>query len=743
MSRAAARYRAAMAAILLLAAGGRPAAAAEVRIFQTNTQAAFLAGTLEGISVDPQGRLRLADRVERVAAVGEPFLFSAAAHPDGWVVGTGNAGRVLLVTRGGEVRELFAAAEPEIFAVWADPDGTVFAASSPGGKVYRIPAGGPGEAFFDPGEVYIWALARDAGGGLLVATGTEGRLYRVDSDGAGEVVYDSEDSHLRSLLPLPGGEVLIGTAGEGLLQLLSPRDGGFSARTLYDAAEPEVAALAAAPDGRLWAAAVASEASQVDLGAAAASSNGGDGSSVAAAGDDEPSVTVVVESGPSSSVTAGSRRAGHRGPRSRLLEIAPGGRVEELWQLDDETVFDLSYQRGRLWVATGLGGKLYSHDGGQLVLEKDVDEEQVVALVAGDPGPVFATTNAAALFRVSGGIERRGVYTSAALDAGQIARFGTLRWRGLLPDGAKLEIAFRSGVSAEPDATWSEWTPWRPASGRGAGEVALAGVDPGRYIQWRVRLAAADGVSPQLFAVELSYRQENLRPRIEKLTVLDPGEVLVPSNFNPSNQVYEPTGPNRDGIFTTLEAAADDGDVRLKTLYKRGWRSLRWEVEDDNGDDQLYRLSFRPASGADGAPWLPMAEELDDEHYSFDASVLPDGLYRFRLESSDRPDNDPAEALVAERLSEPVTIDHGPPRLLGVERRGGTLRATVADDHSPLRSAEVSVDGAAFVPAMVADGLLDGRREVLELAVPEDARLVVLRVLDAAFNDAAFDLTSP
>ena len=127
------------------------------------------------------------------------------------MVGTGNAGRVLLVERSGAVRKLFAAPEPEIFALWADPDGTVFAGSSPAGKVYRIPAGGDPPApeaavFFDPGETYIWALARDAEGRLLVATGTEGRLYRVAEGGAGELVYDGDDAHLRALLPLPGGE---------------------------------------------------------------------------------------------------------------------------------------------------------------------------------------------------------------------------------------------------------------------------------------------------------------------------------------------------------------------------------------------------------------------------------------------------------------------------------------------------------------------------------------------------------
>ncbi len=767
----------AAAAIVAAAMAVETAEAAEVRAFQINTQGAFLAGTLDGISVDPLGRLRLADRVERLTSIEEPFLFSVAAHPEGWVVGTGNAGRVLLVDRSGETRELFTAPEPEVFAVWADPDGTVFAGTSPAGKVYRVPAGAeappaPEEAlFFDPGETYIWALARDAEGRLLVATGTEGRLYRVGDDGEGAVVYDGDDAHLRALLPRPGGEVIVGTAGEGLVQRLTERDGSLAPRTLYDADAPEVVALAAGPDGRIWAAVAASESSLVDLsqparprGRPAGSASGGagegavggeegEGAGEAEDGEaEEDESTVVVIDGATGTIASGSRTAGSSGPRSRLVAIDPAGRVEEVWSFADETVFALSWQRGRLWIGTGLQGKLYSWDGSQLVLEKDADEGQVVALAGGDPGPAFATTNAAAVYRVGGGLERTGTYTSAPLDAGQAARFGTFRWRGELPPGSGLELSFRSGVSAEPDRTWSEWTGWQRGDGeRRGGELSLGGLDPGRYVQWRARFAAGGGESPRLYGVELSYRQENLRPRVARFRVLDPGEILVPASFNPSNQVYEPASPNRDGIFDSLVPSDEDG--RLKTLWKKGHRSLRWSVEDDNGDELRYRLAFRPeAAAANGTGpedaadgWLPMAGDLEDDHFGFDSTALPDGVYRFRLEATDAPDNVDGTALAAERVSEPVVVDNSPPARLAANRRGdggnATLTVTVEDAWNPLRNAEYSIDAGEWHPAEPADGLLDGRREELKVEVPAGARLVLLRVEDAAFNTATFDLS--
>lgn len=736
------RLRTAALAALALAASA--AGATEVKTFQLQTQKAFLAGTLEGISVDPLGRFELADRAERVASLAEPFLFSAAPHPDGWVVGTGNDGKVLLVSRDGEVKELFAAPEGQIFAVAAAPDGTVYAGASPGGKVYRVPPKGGGEPglWYDTGETYVWDLALTDDGALLVATGTSGKLFRVEGEGKGEELYDSGDTHARSLLVLPGGDVLLGTAGEGLVLRISP-DG--SAHTLYDAAQPEVVAFARRPDGTLYAAVIASEASSVDLsGAKAGGDDGEKKKGPPSAG--EGTVTIEVSPAGGAAVT-GSRPAGFKGKRSQVLSISPAGVVESVWTFDDETVFDLLWDHDRLWVATGLEGKLYSFDGEQMVLEKDLDERQIVALLPGGPtsgGPAFATTNAPGLYRFTPDKERTGTYTSAALDAGAVARFGTLRWRGQAPRGSQIAFSFRSGVSSEPDRTWSDWTPARKPSA--TGEVSLAGVPRGRYVQWRATLKGPEqaAASPRIDSVELTYRQENLRPKVTSFEVLDPGQILVPAGFNPTTQVFEPVHPNREGIFTTLEEASPTPEGRTKTLWKKGYRSLQWKVEDPNGDGLSYTLEFRrqEGGGGDDGGWLPVVEDLEDDHFSFDATALPDGLYRFRLSASDAEANAPGDGLVGDELSEPVVIDHSPPALVEARRKGGEVQVVLEDAWNPLRTVEVSVDAGEWHDAPAADGLLDGRRETVEVEAPDGAKLLLLRATDAAFNVVTYDLSS-
>lgn len=725
--------------VALLLIGPWPVGAAgsgDVRFFEISSREEFARGTLDGMGIGPLGSLSLADRVERTAEIEAPFLFAIARAPRGWVVGTGNDGKIESIDATGKVTDLYDAPEPEIFAVWVDPDGTVFAGSSPEGKVYRI-RDGHAEVYFDPGQTYIWGLARSTDGSLLVATGTEGKLYRVTAKGRGSVLFDSDEPHIRSLLPMPGGRVLVGTAGAGLIIDIGPDGKG---RTIYDADQPEIVALTAAPDGTIYAAAIASEASLLPAPQRPApkgkdEQEEDDAKQQAEQNQDEAKgqVTVIVQA--ESAARPAPRAGAVKGPRSAILRVSPQGVVTQIQDLDDATVYALLWSRDRLWIGTGQEGKLYTWRDDQLVLAKDVDERQVIGLAADDPGPVFVTTNSAALYRVVASSERHGSYTSPTLDADQISAFGRLHWLGDLPHGAHLRFAFRSGMSAEPDATWSDWT--QPAEGN---DVSLAGTPRGRYLQWRAEFDAADGRSPVLRQVQISYQQENLAPEIERLAVSEPGVVVVPAGFNAGDQVYEAWHPDRDRMFTSLRSTGDNDSQRFKTLRRAGYRSLRWKADDPNDDDLTYELDFRPEASTH---WLTMAENLEDPVYSFDTTALPDGWYRFRLRAFDRKagSEDAAERQEASRVTPPVLIDNTPPELGKVSREGGQLVVQVEDRWSPIRAARFSVDAGKWRGAEAVDGLVDGRHEALRVPLPKSGQLLLLQVEDAAHNVATFDLS--
>ena len=704
-----------LGSLLVAALIGAPSVASEVEILRVANREAALEGETDGVSVGPLGELRPAPVVEKLLGFDEPFVFSAASAERGWILGTGNDGKVFFTDRQGGTRVIARLPEPEVFAVHGSSSG-VFAAGSPDGRVYRL-SGGEAEPLFNPEATYVWALAQDSKGRILAATGLPGRLLRFDGERV-ETLYESPDAHVRSLLIATDGSIYLGTAGQGLVVRLDPQG---RAETLYDASEPEVLAFADAGD-RIYVALLASEASFVDL---------------------SPPSSEEGEAAESPTPTIGSRSGDHEGPRSVVLSVAADGTIEPVAQLVDETIHALAFYgtsgQEQLWVGTGQEGRLYRLSEDELILEAELEDRQVVALAEG-PGAHsgralgVVTANSAAVYRLDGSLHPQGVYSSKIHDLGQASDFGVFRWRGSLPSEARVEVAFRSGMSADPDATWSSWTPARTIT---PGQELPLGELSGRFLQWRLQLETGTDPGPRIQETELSYRQRNKAPEIKLFSAQDPGLILVPQSFNPTSTTFEPWSPNRDGIFTSVRKERESSQV--KTLWKKGYRTLKWEATDANDDPLSYALEVRPDK--EGAPWVSMVEGLEETWFSFDSTVLPDGVYRFRLTATDEASNQ-GQALRAREITEPTTIDHSGPEVVKVTRGKGRLTVEVRDARSPLRDAQWSVDAASWQNARPVDGLLDSRRERLVLEVPESSGWVILRLTDAAFNVVTLDLSN-
>jgi outer membrane protein assembly factor BamB len=178
-------YKAALAwsAVAAMSAMMRPLDAATTATWEMNTYQDFLKGRFQGVSLERDGRLTLAPKLETVFSSGQPTIWSIARGPDGSIyAGTGHRGRVYQITSSGANNLVWTSDQPEVFAVAVDADGVLYAATSPDGKVYRIEKGKATE-FFAPQAKYIWALAFAKDGTLFVGAGNPGNIYRVDKTG--------------------------------------------------------------------------------------------------------------------------------------------------------------------------------------------------------------------------------------------------------------------------------------------------------------------------------------------------------------------------------------------------------------------------------------------------------------------------------------------------------------------------------------------------------------------------------
>ena len=204
-----------------------PLRAATTTTWEMNAYADFLKGRFHGVSLDRDGRLTLAPKLDTVFSSGQPAIWSLVQAPDGALyAGTGHRGRVYRIDAAGTGTLAWTSDEPEIFALAVDSHGVLYAGSSPDGKVYRIEKGKATE-FFAPKAKYIWSLAFAPDGSLLVGTGAPGNVYRVDKSGKSELYYETGQTHVTALALDAKGNALAGTEPNGILYRISARDKAF------------------------------------------------------------------------------------------------------------------------------------------------------------------------------------------------------------------------------------------------------------------------------------------------------------------------------------------------------------------------------------------------------------------------------------------------------------------------------------------------------------------------------------
>lgn len=737
-----------LAGILLLGSPGDLLAVAPA-LWTLETFDEFEKGKPDGAAVAAGGELVLAPalrplKVTPLDSAAEPFLWSQAVDSKGTLyVGGGNGGKIYRIPRGGQGSLYFETGDLAVHAMAVDRSDVLYAATSPQGKIYRLTGEGKGEVYYQPEDRYTWALALGPKGELFAATGERGIIYRIASKGKAEVYFDSEEFHVVSMALERSGDLLAGTDGKGLLYRINTQG---RATVLHDSRLREINAIAVDPKGVIYAAAIGVEPEQPPLPSALASQP-----QQPAAGREPgtsplpPPVPIPgVEAGGSASVTVvaaapGQAQPATSPPRSEVYRIDPDGTVSTLWSSQDEVVYSLLIDAsGRAIIGTGEPGRIRALVGTQeSTLLARLPESQVTSLALGPGQQMFAaSSNAGRVYLLDTATSESGTYVSPARDTQTVSRWGRISWRASLPPGARVEVATRSGNSTVPDSTWSDWSP--PYSTPDGSPVTSP---PARFVQWRARLArASGGAGPALQAVSIAYVQSNLPPILRRVTVQPPGVLRE----RPS---YLPEADPRDLAFTGIRlnpdgpvAAGASQPLTEKQIYVRGMRSMEWEAEDPNGDLLAYDVSFR---GEGESLWKPLGRELREPYFAFDSMQIPDGLYRVRVEASDRPSNAGDQARNATLASDPFLIDNTPPVVQVTARKAAKevgIDVVASDGVGPIARAEYSLDATRWVPLAPADGVSDSRSESYSISLGSlraGEHTVIVKVIDLLGNVGA------
>ena len=725
------RHIATFITVLLILSFTATVQAGEPILWELNSRAELLRGDARGVSVTDTGALMLAPRFSQVFNTEQAYIWSSAVDAAGNVyLGTGHDGRIFKVGADGRGALLYDAAELDVTALAIGRDGTLYAGTSPDGKVYRINADGRGEEYFDPPDKYIWSLALMSDGALAVGTGDNGKLYRVRAAGAkpeASLLTDTNETHVISLAIDGQGNLIAGTDPGGLVLRVSPDGKAFA---LFDSPLREIHALAAGANGSIYALALSEAASTArPSGPAAPTPQSGDASGTATA---TVTFTAIDESGnPVQGQQSATRsRNDLSSARSAVFRILPDGGTDVLWSSSTVTAFAVAPapQGGSVLIGTADKGRVYSvTDDGRDTLLLQSTEGQISSFAVRGRVVFAASSNQGKLFRFGSELMTEGTYESPVRDARLVAAWGRIWWRGR----GQVELQTRSGNGERPDATWSEWSaPYRDPAG------AQVTSPRARFIQWRAVLRAPAGTGAGAEAlmedVSIAYLPRNVAPEVLSISALPIGVGL-------QSIVQIPVDPNVEssGLDPSLFGAVAQAQPRR--LYQRGARALQWQAEDRNGDTLEYAIYYRSLN--ENAFRL-LKEKLRDNFYTVDGATLSDGRYVFKVVASDAPDNPLGQALMGERVSEPLDIDNTPPNVRAVAEAqvtGDRVRVAfdVDDTTGMIKRSDLSVDGATWRAIFPDDGIADSPRERYTLDLPlvgAGEHTISLRAFDASGN---------
>lgn len=724
-----------LAALLVCLAGG--AHAALPTFWQVSTEAEFLRGDVENLSIDSYGRLTLGPTATTVYESSAPFLWTVVSAPDGTLfVGSGNEGQVHRIDRTGKGSIFFDSDELEVHALALAPDGGLYVGTSPNGKVYRVEPDGSSAVYFDPVDRYIWSLAVDRSGVLFVATGDRGVIYRVAPGGGGAVFYDTKATHVMTLAFDRDGRLLAGTGSPGRVFRIDASGRPF---VLLDSSYSEIRMLRVDAGGNIYAAAVSGRQPGPDRPQPAAAPEPQQ-PPLTPTVSTEVTVVAIGDAAVSSGSQPPQQAPPARGPATgALFRISPDGAWDLLWESREDTPYDIALEDDtRLLVATGNEGKIYrlAGDPSQPTLVARANAQQVTALLPGGDGRiVLATSNPGKLLRLSADRAERGIYLSDVRDAQTVATWGTIRWQAQVPAGTRVEISTRSGNTRTPDETWSDWSaPYTDPDGSPITSPRA------RYLQWRAVFTGARGASPLLTSVTAAYLPRNMRPRVTGITIHPPGTIFQrPFPTEPEIAGFDGELPERRAA--QAQPGRETGAPTLgRRTYQRGLLTFVWRAEDDNRDELVFDVLYRREGETS---WKTLKRGLTDPILVWDTTSVPNGRYVVRVVASDAPSNSPPTALTGALESSAFDVDNAPPVITVTSVRREGLRTMIAfevrDEHSPVQKADYSVDGDRWQTIYPKDGIADSRLEQFELTLEGDAaaRGVVLRAADALNNVAS------
>ncbi|MDD4889213.1 MAG: hypothetical protein PHU85_04730, partial [Phycisphaerae bacterium] len=233
-----------------------------VNVEQDSTEE-FQDGTFDDVVLNNLGELKLARKMDSLLKGDKDVAFVNAIVADdkgNVYAATAPSGKLFRITPAGECELWYTAKEKTLQSLATGPKGELYLGTGGGdGKIYRVTGKNAADLVLErEGLAYVWSMVVLPDGKIVAGTGPNAELLLVAPDGkaaAGDVLYKPEKEKQKNILSVAadsgGKTIYFGTDTDGLVLKYD-----LAARKpflLYDAEESEIACLAVAPDGTVYA----------------------------------------------------------------------------------------------------------------------------------------------------------------------------------------------------------------------------------------------------------------------------------------------------------------------------------------------------------------------------------------------------------------------------------------------------------------------------------------------------------
>ena len=204
--------------------------------------------------------------------------------------------------------------------------------------------------------------------------------------------------------------------------------------------------------------------------------------------------------------------------------------------------------------------------------------------------------------------ESTGSYESPVHDSNTVARWGRLSWRAQAPSGSKLVFRTRTGNSARPDNTWSDWS---------APVKDLVTSPNARYIQWKAEFNGSASAVPTLDSVTVAYLPQNTPPVVRSVNVTT---AAAGAKASAAAAGASATSAYSVTVSDTGEASTAAGNP-TQTLSRGPSQQtqITWQADDPDGDRLSYTIYFR---GEEEQEWKLLRANFFENSLTLEADVL-------------------------------------------------------------------------------------------------------------------------